>query len=101
MMGITTLKSKIRDFQQLKETRGREEDAEALTTNYMAGIKFQPYSTGRIFSTDTARSNRKTFVNGPLYKEASDDEKGPKLHHAIRNHNAEGIDLDPISKPFS
>ena len=43
-MGITTLKSKIRDFQQPEETRSRGTEADALATNYTTGIKFRPYS---------------------------------------------------------
>ena len=98
MMGITTLKSKIRDFQHVKETRSRELNAEALPTNYTTGSLFRPYSSGRIVCTEFIRSNRTTFMKGTLYKEASGDEKQcfflTTTLCATRNHHAGGIDLD-------
>ena len=74
-MGITTLKSKIQDFQQPEETRSREVEADALTTNYMTGAKFRLYSSGRIVGDATVRSNKTTLVKGSLYKEASGNKK--------------------------
>src|SRR4051812_27351862 len=90
--------SKIRDFQHIKETRSREVDPDNLTTNYMAGNLFRPYSSCHIVGINSIRSKRTTFVMGPLYKEASGDGKQRFFFNstlpATRSRHAGGIDLD-------